>query len=256
MKDDNVFNFFYGCSPSDFSETAIITPFLPLKRFEEHGAVVTTFKGQVYSGMILSKSGKEVTIIRCGMGDRFTGDAILLLKKTPVQKIIFVGSCGGLRDCRLGDAVLCESAFNGEGFSRYYAKDFSMKRVLDGGEFIPADSGYTENFRNFFTDRQESECLPKAGDIFTIGSLMAEKREGLLKIEEKGFIGIDLELSAVYNAARVIGLEVVGLLYVSDLPLKKPLGAQLSDQEKKDYNEGLRKVIRCSVEFAIGEEKK
>jgi purine-nucleoside phosphorylase len=255
MNREKFFKFCYGCSPSDFSKTAIVTPFLPIDRFEGHGEIVKNFKGQLYSGSVILKNDERVTVIRCRMGDRLTGDAILLLKETAVQKIIFAGSCGGLRDSQIGDTILCESAFDGEGFSRYCAEDFTIDRVLNSGRFVSADSGYVEALRDFFSGR-EKENLPKAGDIFTIGSLVSEKKETLLKIEEKGFIGIDLELSAVYSAAQAIGRKAVGLLFVSDLPLKKPLGEELTSQEKTHLKEGIEKVICYSAEFAARKEKK
>jgi purine-nucleoside phosphorylase len=241
MDKQKLFKFCFGCDPSFFTETAVITPVFPLRRFKEYGEAVKDFKGRVYSGAVLKRGNGNVTVIHCGVGDRLTGDAVLLLENTPVRNLIFAGSCGGLKDCRIGDIVLCEKAFNGEGFSRYWAKDFEMEKVLDSGSLIPADEEFTERARAFSS---------KAGDIFTIGSLVAEEKGDVGKIEKKGFIGIDLELSAVYKAARVIGRKAAGLLFVSDLPLKKPLGEDFTAEEKEAYRKGLEKVIGSVMEFA------
>jgi AMP nucleosidase len=229
----------------------ILTPFLPLKHFEKYGDIVSDFNGKLYSGAIIAKGAKKVTIVRCGMGSQFMGDAVLLLKETPVKEIIFLGSCGGLKDCRIGDLIVCESAFNGEGFSRYHVKDFIMKEVFEEGMLIPADSGYTEKLREFVAGRLEDKGFLKVGDIFTIGSIMAETQENLLNIEKKGFRGIDIELSAVYRAAQTIDLRSAGLLFVSDLPLERPLGEELKLSEKKDYSVGLERLVRFSMEFVL-----
>jgi purine-nucleoside phosphorylase len=251
MDNAKFFEFCYGCSPSSFSESVIVTPFLPLKHFEKCGDVVSQFAGKLYSGATISKNAKKVTVVRCGMGSQFMGDAVLLLKGTPVKEVIFTGSCGGLKDCRIGDLIICESAFNGEGFSGYYAKDFTIKEVFDSGTLIPADSVYTEGLREFVASRLKDKGFLKVGDIFTIGSIMAETRENLLSIEEKGFRGIDIELSAVYQAAQAAGLKAAGLLFVSDLPLKKPLGEELSVSEKKDHSDGIERLIRFIMEFVF-----
>jgi purine-nucleoside phosphorylase len=251
MNKEKLFKFCFGCAPSAFTETAVVTPVFPLTLFKKFGEVVKEFKGRVYSGVILSKDGKNITVIYCGVGDRLMGDAILLLKKTPVKKIFFLGSCGGLKNSSIGDVVLCEKAFNGEGFSKYWAENFKMNAVFDSGELIPADSRYVQRIKKFISKKIENKAIIKEGKIFTIGSLLAEERGNLIALEEKGFIGIDLELSAVYSAARIINRKAMGLLVVSDLPLKKPLGESLTYQEKESYRESLNQAARFLVEYSL-----
>jgi purine-nucleoside phosphorylase len=250
MNNEKFFEFCFGCSPALFSETVILTPFLPLDRFKKHGNVRASFKGKVYSGIIVCRDGRDITIVRCGLGDRLTGDAILLMKNTGAKKIIFTGTCGGLKDCRIGNLIVCENAFNGEGFSRYYAESAGLENVLNTGEMVNADIEYTGALKNFIQEKISDKYALKCGNMFTIGSLLAENKENLMNIEGKGFTGIDLELSAVFHAARTIGRKAVGLLFVSDLPLKRPLGEKLTAQEKKDYQDGLDQVVRLSMEFA------
>ena len=90
MNNEKFFKFFFGCSPSDFSQTVIITPFIPLKRFKEYGNATEDFKGKLYSSVTISGNKKKVTVLCCGMGSQFTGDAILLLGQTPVERIVFI----------------------------------------------------------------------------------------------------------------------------------------------------------------------
>ncbi len=246
-----MFNYCFGCPAEIFPETAIITPVLPVKSFKEHCDEAAPFSGRLYSGMMAVKNGVEFAVIHCGMGDRFMGDAVLLMDIAPVRRIVFAGTCGGLNGCRIGDLIACRNAFNGEGFSRYHADSFDMKKVFDTGELIPAAPAYTESLIGFLSERAPGGAVFRTGDIFTIGSLMAEERKNVIGIEEKGFKGIDLELSAVYHAARRIGREATGLALVSDLPLQRPIWDQPAQKEKNGYGNGLRQLVRFSAEFAV-----
>ncbi|MFH1552840.1 MAG: hypothetical protein ABID83_04300 [Candidatus Omnitrophota bacterium] len=253
MDKKKLFEYCFGCSPALFPETAIITPFLHVGRFAEHCQTLESFKGRLYSGITAVKDGQKFAVVHCRMGDRFMGDAVLLLNVSPVSKMLFAGACGGLTDCGIGDLVICESAFNGEGFSRYYGRDFDMKRIFDMGELNSADAGYTESLTKFLSRWMPDKTALKTGDIFTTGSLVAEQRANVLEIEKKGFMGIDMELSAVYCAARVAGLKAAGLVFVSDLPLKKPLWETLAPPEKNGYDMGAGELVRLSVEFVSKE---
>ena len=247
-----LFEYSFGCSPGYLNETVIITPIFPVKKFAEYCKTITTFKGRLYSGITASKNGQEFSIICCSMGAHFAGDAILLFKETPVQRIIFMGSCGGLSDCKIGDLLVCEKAVNGEGFTRYHMQTSDIKNILDSGEVIPSDPGYTEDIKAFLSNYIKNEINLKSGNIFTIGSILAENHENLLTIEKEGFKGIDMELSAVYHAAGVIGRKITALTFVSDLPLEKPLWKKMTSQQKNDYNKGISQLVRLSVGFAAG----
>jgi len=48
MDHKKMFEFCYGCEQESFTETAIITPFLSLKRFKEHCDAGKNFKGRLY----------------------------------------------------------------------------------------------------------------------------------------------------------------------------------------------------------------
>jgi purine-nucleoside phosphorylase len=251
MDIEKLFKYCFGCSPEVFPGTVIITPVLPIKKFKEHCEEITSFSGRLYSGMTASKNGSEFAVVRCGLGDSCAGDAVLLMDVTPARRIILAGACGGLKGCSIGDLIVCENAFNGEGFTRYHTRVSDMDEIFNVGELIPAAPAYTKNLKRFLSERASDKTALKAGDIFTIGSIMAERQKNLVTIEENGFRGIDLELSAVYHAARRIDREATGLMFVSDLPLERPLWRELTRAEKNSYNNGIRGLIRLSVEFAV-----
>ena len=250
MDKEGLFSFTFGCSSSTITRKVIITPFMSLKRFTEDGEVLESFKGRVYSGKKLKSARGEYTLIYSGIGDRLLGDAVLLLGTvTPAEEILFAGTCGGMNECQIGDIVLCERAFNGEGFSAYYKKDFSMRDIFDRGELISADGKYISVLKDFFDEKITDERPFRSGDIFTIGSLAAESKETLLNIQGKGYLGVDMELSAVYKAAAASGLKSAGVLVVSDLPIEKPFWESLTSFEEDEYNSGVEDMVDVLKDF-------
>ncbi len=250
-KNRKLFKYSFGCPPETLQKTAIITPVFSAKKFAEYCKTLTSFRGRLCSGMTASKNERKFSIICCNMGAHFAGDAVLLFKETQVKQIIFAGSCGGLAGCNIGDLLVGENAFNGEGFTRYHMQSSDIKEIFNKGELIPADSDYTKSLQTFLEDHIKNKKSLKSGNIFTIGSILAEDRENLHLIEKKRFKAVDMELSAVYHAAGVIGRKITALMFVSDLPLEKPLWQKMSSQEKNNYNKTIEEVVRFSVEFAV-----
>lgn len=250
MNKEKFFEFCYNTSPKDLPETVIITPFIPLKTFSDKSCVRTSFKGSLFSGIMTKVKSRPFAVIFTGMGDRLAADGIMLMEKTPVERIIFVGACGGLGKASMGDIIIPETAFNGEGFSKYHDGSFSMKKIFTSGKYAPADKKYTHALEQFATGKLKTPGILKKGAVFTIGSFLAETRENIRAIEQKNFIGIDLELSAVYRAANVIGRKAVGLTVVSNLPKKKPLWKKPTAIDKKKYLKNRNKLIELAIEFA------
>jgi len=249
MDNGKLFNSCYGADPSVFAEKVIITPFISLERFKGYCNVRSVFKGALYSGFTAEKKGEDVTVIWSGIGDRLAGDAVLLLRQTRAKNVLFAGTCGGLNDCGIGDLLVAEGAFSGEGFSRYYDKDFSMAKVFKEEGLICADSLWSKKLLRFLKENTKNELILKNGNIFTVGSLVAEIPGNLEYIQKKGFKGIEMELSAVFRAAEVAGLKAAGLVMVSDRPLEKGIGEELSSKEREAFKKGLADVLRLAMDF-------
>ena len=90
----------------------------------------------------------------------------------------------------------------------------------------------------------------KKGNIYTIGSITAEDEDFLEKLEKFGFIAIEMELSAIYNAARKAGISAASILFVSDLPLRVPIWEIPNmPEEKTKQAESKKKAVELAVEF-------
>lgn len=250
MDKGKLFEFTFGCRAEVIEENVILTPFIPLRKFLTGDEKADTFKGKIYSGVNATKDGRKYSIINCGIGEGLAGDAVILLGQTKVKRILFTGSCGGVGKVSINDLLICEGALSGEGFSRYYREDFKLKDVLKDESLVLADEVLTTRL----TESLNKEKKAKRGKVFTTGSLVAETSEFLEEIEKEGFLGIDMELSAVYTAAKKVGIPVCSLLYVSDLPLEEPMWKENTQEEIEKKKKCLEKVISHSVDFIIGGE--
>ncbi|MDP8259189.1 MAG: hypothetical protein P9L90_07220 [Candidatus Aadella gelida] len=253
MKNKDLFKYLFGCKSEILSENIIVVPFIEPERFMKGCNVLGSFSGKMYSGIKAEKSGREFCVIKCGIGSGQAGDAVILLKESKVKNLLFVGSCGGLGDLDIGDIILGENAYNGEGFSRYYNGKGSQIDLSDEKETPRGSDKYMGCLRDLLERKHEKYVK---GKIYTTGSITAEEGSLLKRLENEGFSAVEMELSAIYTASKKIGVNASSLLFVSDLPLKKPIWEiRTSPQHKGKMLEGLKKVIDISVEFVVDDAK-
>lgn len=224
------------CKPSDIRKNVILSPTWSEKHFSRYIAKIETIsEGFVYD---ISYQGKSITYIRSGMGAPFAGDAILALSCTPCENVIFIGSVGGLKESLvIGDLVLVNRSISGDGFSNYIEK-----APLTSSSFLTSTRPNIE-LSILLEEIARSICeepgitLSK-GDIFSIDTIVASFVH--LDFIEREFdcIGIEMETSAVFNAASLVGLKAAALLQLSDvIPTNKSLfsGRTEQDQDRRQY---------------------
>lgn len=245
------FKYSFGCEPDLLPETIVVTPFLPVSRFGKYCDVTASFKGRMYSGSVSKKEDRHIGILRCGIGDRMLGDAVLLLAEAKVKNLIFTGSCASICDARVGDLFVAKRALGGEGFSRYHRDDSNIENIVKNELFAASEVALTDKLLDFASNKAQKGSSLSSGDIFTIGSIMAEDEDLLRFVKSKGISAIEMELSAVYQAARISDIKATALLWVSDIPLYKPLWEEFDAEERAAYNNGMEEAIRLSAEFAF-----
>ncbi len=121
---------------------------------------------------------------------------------TPV--VVQIGSCGALQPgMATGDIVLPERAAIGEGASQYY-----------GG------SGWSEPAPDLVDAAAEAFARRglrvHRGSHVTTSALLAQPPELLDEWHRAGHLAVDMETSAVFTAARWLGMRAVSLLFVWD----------------------------------------
>ena len=115
---EDVVRVFFRCAPSDIQSKVVITPIWGAPIFQPHLETLTT----VSDGLVwrLQYHGTPVTVIRSGLGAPQTGDIVLALGCTRCETLVFSGSVGGLDAAMgIGDLVVVDQSFCGDGFSRY-----------------------------------------------------------------------------------------------------------------------------------------
>ena len=153
---------------------------------------------------------------------------------TPV--VVQIGSCGGLQpQIQTGDIVLPERAVVGEGASRYYsgcpAPSATLALVGRLQRWLSA-KGFTVH----------------RGTQFSSSSLFAQPPQRVRGWREAGYLGVDMETSAVLTVAKHFGMEAASLLFVWDELLK---GRTFLDTFSPEEQERQRRANRVIFEAAL-----
>lgn len=124
-----------------------------------------------------------------------------------VPLVVHTGSFGALsRQLNLGNLLAVTEAGCGEGVSQYYHQR-------------------AERFQASVYGRKLEGMTPAGeltfGPIFSTSALLAESRELLRGWADQGYLGVDMETSAVFAVAEHFGMDRVSILYASDHPLKE-----------------------------------
>jgi uridine phosphorylase len=134
--------------------------------------------------------------------------AVLVMEKLIVlgaKRILFFGWCGSIHEhVKNGDFVVPDEAVIGEGTSVYYASKHKRPRPA-GNMFKAIKDGLEELSIRFNT-----------GPVWSTDAPYRETRQRILSLKRKGVIGVDMEVSALFSAARYRGVECGALLVVSD----------------------------------------
>lgn len=197
-------------------------------------------EGRLYQ---VKYEGQWATLIRSGIGAPLTGDVILALGCTPCRRVVFMGSAGGLGSrIQIGDLIIVEKSFCGDGFSRYLDQD-----VIPGDCFLqPARPGrvLTGQLRKSTEQACHAGSVPFCtGAVFSTDSILAQFFRLDYLAEELGCIGIEMETAAVFRAARLVGIQAAALLQVSDAPQQNKSVLAGRTGEEMEY----RKMVRQNI---------
>lgn len=243
---------YFGCSIEDIADTVVLTPVWSLESFINRADdVLTEFAGW-YKGATLTFSNKIVTVISSGIGAPMTGDCALALSYTDCENVIFSGSAGAINQCyNIGDIVVAGEAVIGEGFSRYHGEDIKKDCF---GELVSGDrkaaQGIMKTIKKSIS-KYGIKCYE--GRIFSIDSILGERKDTFEYMLEKGCDAVEMEVSAVFTACMRAKKKAVALILISDLPLKyRNLFEGISDSDIIRYNKIKYDLPKILLEAAIG----
>ncbi len=232
----------FHCPPDAIHPDVIFMPIWQPEIFSLWVDEITTITPNVLYELVYQ--GKPVSIVRSGVGAPLAGDATLALGCTACQRIWFAGSVGALRqDMRIGDLLVPDFAFSGDGFCRYLqpgpltqdcflekcAPDEALTGALARRAALLAKSG---------------GITLHTGPVFSSDTILAQfSRLGYISTE-LGCAGIEMETAAVFKAARSVGIRAAALLSISDVPVVgKSLFAGRPPAEREHRRETRKKIL-------------
>jgi uridine phosphorylase len=122
------------------------------------------------------------------------------------QRFIYIGWCGAIAPgVKAGDIVLPVAAAIDEGTSRHYSQEPS-------GYSHPATPAADEIRNAFLVAGQPFH----EGPVWTTDAIFMETPGKVRHYQQEGALAVDMELSALFTVGRVRGVEVGGILVVSD----------------------------------------
>jgi len=238
--DDRFFTLHFGISKEEVRSRVILTPFLPVNYFAAYAPGMKIMKKR----SIETGISEMLTVIRTGMGGPATGDVVLMLNNTGCKTILFVGSCGGIGKAAIGDIILAESVCIGEGFSNYFLPGRQVN--IQENIILQADSGLLSQFSDYCS---RNNTAFTTGRVFSVGTMFAETKELIQTLENMCFLGVEMEVSSLYSAARFCGMKALALLYVADLPSSKPFFREHSAEDKDKIKAARSALVQSAVEF-------
>ncbi len=121
-----------------------------------------------------------------------------------VKNIIVFGTCGSIcKDAKIGDVIVPTSAISEEGTSKLYS---SMPKYQPSSHLLKHIQGYLKKEKIPFSE----------GKIWTTDAPYMETTKKVAYHRDKGAIGVDMELSALFAVCNLKKINIAGVLIVSD----------------------------------------
>lgn len=177
------------------------------------------------------------TLIHTGIGQSFTGDAVLYLKETKANNLFLFGSCGLIKQSEslnIGSLVSPYQAYNMESFCDMLYNKFASSI------FYPDKKALKRMMKR----------IPRITEVTcaTVGSLKLEE-ENAENIFGRNIDVVDMECSAFFAAAKFIKRKAAALFYISDIARLKPFYYTLSNEERLILLSSIKESAELLREF-------
>lgn len=229
------FQALFGIDKNDVKKTVLLLPFLPPQGLSTLG-IKALSKGAIFA----SRSIEKLTVIKTGIGATFVSDAVLYLKDTACENILFLGSCGLVNKklgLRIGGLVIPTSAHAFES-----PTDIITCRMHSPLASHP-DTGLLDEFQETTKiDAYRTGCA-------SFGSFYHEN--AFIPVFKKlGADVVEMECAALFHAAIKADKKALALLFISDVLGEKPIYLPLSDEDKKSLSEGSAQACQMIKDFS------
>jgi AMP nucleosidase len=167
-----------------------------------------------------SATAGDLTILNFGMGSAMAATVMDLLGAVQPKAVLFLGKCGGLKKCKVGDFMLPIAAVRGEGTSN---------------DYMPPEIPALPSFR---LQKAVSAMIVKHGHDYWTGTVYTTNRRVWEHDETfKRYLktirasAIDMETATIFIVGFVNHIPKGALLLVSDSPMT-PQGVKTSRSDK------------------------
>jgi uridine phosphorylase len=149
--------------------------------------------------------GEPVTLAGPAPGAPY---AVMVLEKLialGVQSVLALGWCGSLRaEVKIGDLVVPDAASSEEGTSCHYP-------------LAEPEPGPAPKFCQTLQQRLTATGLAfHLGRVWTTDAIYRETKAKVQAYGSQGLLAVEMEMSALFTVARYRGIDLAGLLVVSD----------------------------------------
>lgn len=173
--------------------------------------------------------------------------AVICLEKLialGAKRIVVCGWCGSLQpDLAIGELIIPTGFVSEEGTSAHYP--------LSGP--VAPSPGLLEALKAFLTTTGRGA---REGPIWTTDALYRETREKVCRYGREGVLAVEMELSALAQVAAFRGVELAGLLLVSDLLWQNPWRPGFKNKKFRRLSQALGEdLLRWAGKEAQAEKK-
>lgn len=215
---------FQGSDPHNYTPRILIVAFgedflSPLLQRHEHF-------GALYTGIL---GGQRIGYIKVPPGTVILEGIMRALQFTRVSAVIGLGTCGALQqeiDC--GDVIVADAAMAGDCLSLHYGFEYN--------QVIPADAELSDSLASFLG---RNNLSVHKGPIVTTGSVLRETEELIDSWNNGGFLGVELEASALFALADWMKLRSTIALLVTDSPVRREISGTLRGEKRQNFIQGI-----------------
>jgi uridine phosphorylase len=149
--------------------------------------------------------GAKASLVGPGMGAPAAVFALERMIANGARHVIMVGLAGSLSPrVHIGDLLAVESAWVEEGVSAHYFA--GVKKAVSGVRALEAIRESVAAYGR--------SC--HVGPVWTTDALFRETKKKVHDYGQRGLLGVEMEVSALFNVARYRGIEMGALLVISD----------------------------------------
>ena len=177
--------------------------------------------------------GKRVSLVGPLMGAPYAVALLDTLAAWGVQRFLFLGWCGSIAaQVQIGDIVVPERAFIDEGTSRHYGVDSGAVYRPEGA--LPGQVAALLG---------QADITHHTGAVWTTDAIYRETEPQVRQFQGKGALAVEMEVSALFSAARFRGVELCSVLVTSDRLHDMRWQPGFKDRRFKAAREAARDII-------------